>query len=174
MHFKYVVSNKNPFKTIYLEEELEEKGESVFVKKAMKLVRKFYSESLQKHEINRFEIKLGRLSTKVFQQFLKRLEKLYIDEKDKKSLEQLITKTFLEETTEANKYQNLLMKLKETQKKKNNLKVIFKKFAREVKSNKIFHTRPTANEDGLVQKFTCLYSNLTNLEHSCRPNTIMM
>lgn len=174
MHFKYEVLNKHQH-VMHLQEKPETKEAPDFVKKSMKFVRKFYNECFQRCGPEIYATKSHHLDEKPLQLFVRRLEQLYSQEKDKKSLEKPSKKTFLEETTEANEYQALLMKIVASHtKKRMDLKEIFKKFAQEVKTNEKFHTRPTAINNCFEQKFSCLFSNLSNFDHSCRPNTILM
>lgn len=174
IHFKCGVTNKRPGQVKHLQEHKVETGETDFVQKSMKVVKKFYNDCFQRCGENVYETKLHHLENKPLQQFLKRLEQLYSQETDKQALEQPLAKTFLEETSEANEYQKLLINLTSTHKKKINLKEIFKKFAQEVKTNQKYHTRPKSINNCFEQKFSCLYPTLTNFEHSCRPNTILM
>ncbi|XP_063703672.1 uncharacterized protein LOC134833318 [Culicoides brevitarsis] len=166
MHFKYDVTNKYPKRVFHFIKEPESKPHPEFVKKASVFVEKFLNESLR----------LKNCNDKILRQLVKRLEKLYAAETDKRELEPQVHQTFLEQTTKGNYFQKLFLKLAAEQEKSSNLMDIFKLFAYVVQTDEDFHVIPTMNAENqsFEQILTCLYPYLTNFKHSCAPNTALI
>lgn len=178
MHFKYEVTNNQPNLVIHYNDDVSHETSNFGLEpESMKIVKKFYNECYRKCGNKILRETLHQLDQKKLDQFLRKLEHLYKGKNEKMSQKQdFTTKTFLEQTTEMNKYQQLLSILMKTSELRENFdwKKILKQFASKVKTSTKFRTTPKAINNCFEQRMMCLYSNVTNIEHSCRPNAMLM
>uniref|UniRef100_A0A336MIS4 CSON001192 protein n=1 Tax=Culicoides sonorensis TaxID=179676 RepID=A0A336MIS4_CULSO len=184
MHFKIEVVNPNPSLFVHpnetkTEETSKDDENEIFVSKSMKIIKKLCDDCFQLCGSQYFpDIESHQLTNKQIKPFVKKLNSLYLQEGNKMTMEGSSTpsKMFLEESSHANPYLKLLNTIVATQKTNNNtdLEAIFDEFAQKVKTIKKFLTLPKTINYRFEQKMSCLYENLTNIEHSCCPNTILI